>query len=225
MSPFATAPIPDKLPLLRAGAHVKRLLDANPLVQRLDTDRADIWAARDFLDPQECSQLRAMIDRTAKPSAVLDHGYTEAWRTSSSGDVDPFDPFIQKVEDRIDTLLGLPHEWGETMQGQRYEVGQEFKYHLDVFWTKADYWKDEAKRGGQRSFTAMAYLNDVDEGGDTMFTAIGLSVPPQQGVLLIWNNNLTDGRPNEDTMHAGMPVVKGKKYVLTKWYRSRKWGY
>ena len=224
MSPFANAPVPDKLPLLKAGAHVRRRLDANPLVQRLDTDRAEIWAARDFLDPQECSQLRAMIDRTAQPSAVLDHGYTEAWRTSSSGNVDPFDPFIQKVEERIDALLGLPHEWGETMQGQRYEVGQEFKYHLDVFWTKADYWKTESKRGGQRSITAMAYLNDVDEGGDTQFTAIGLAVPPQQGALLIWNNNLPDGRPNEDTMHAGLPVMKGKKYVLTKWYRSRKWG-
>ena len=65
----------------------------------------------------------------------------------------------------------------------------------------------------------------VGKGGDTQFTAIGLSVPPQKGVLLIWNNNLPDGRPNEDTMHAGMPVTKGKKYVLTKWYRSRKWGY
>lgn len=224
MSAFTDAPVPDKLQLLKAGAHVRRRLDANPLVSRLDTDRAEIWAARDFLDPQECSQLRAMIDRTAQPSAVLDHGYTEAWRTSSSGNVDPYDPFIQKVEERIDALLGLPHEWGETMQGQRYEVGQEFKYHLDVFWTKADYWKTEAKRGGQRSITAMAYLNDVEEGGETQFTAIGLSVPPQQGVLLIWNNNQADGRPNEDTMHAGLPVVKGKKYVLTKWYRSRKWG-
>lgn len=225
MSPFTDAPIPDKLPLIKAGAHVKRQLDSNPMVQRLETDRAEIWAVRDFLDPQQCSQLCAMIDRTAKPSEVLDHGYTEAWRTSSSGDVDPFDPFIQKVEERIDALLGLPHEWGETMQGQRYDVGQEFKYHLDLFWTKADYWKEEAKRGGQRSFTAMAYLNDVGKGGDTQFTAIGLSVPPQKGVLLIWNNNLPDGRPNEDTMHAGMPVTKGKKYVLTKWYRSRKWGY
>jgi hypothetical protein len=49
MSPFTDAPIPDKLPLIKAGAHVKRLLDANPLAQRLDTDQADIWAVSDFL--------------------------------------------------------------------------------------------------------------------------------------------------------------------------------
>ncbi|NCU12123.1 MAG: 2OG-Fe(II) oxygenase, partial [Sphingomonadaceae bacterium] len=152
-------------------------------------------------------------------------GQVEAWRTSSSGNVDPYDPFIQKIEERIDALIGLPHEFGETMQGQRYEAGQEFKYHLDLFWTRADYWKDESKRGGQRTITAMAYLNDVAEGGDTQFTQIGLSVKPQRGALLIWNNNLPNGMPNENTMHAGTPVVKGVKYVVTKWYRSRKWGY
>ena len=225
MSPFATAPVPDKVSLSRAGTLAREALDANPAAHRIETDKAEIWAVSDFLSPAECSQLRAMIDRTAQPSSVLDHGYTQAWRTSSSGDVDGFDPFIQRIEDRIDTLVGLPHEWGETMQGQRYAAGQEFKHHLDVFWTKADYWKDEAQRGGQRSITAMAYLNAVGAGGDTDFAKIGLAVPPQQGVLLIWNNNNADGTPNENTMHAGMPVMKGKKYVLTKWYRSRKWGY
>jgi prolyl 4-hydroxylase len=225
MSVFSEAPAPDKAALIRAGALVRRKLDADPLAHRLDTDKAEIWALGDMFDPAECRQIMAMIDRTAVPSEVLSHGETEQWRTSSSGNVDPYDPFIQRIEEKIDDLIGLPHEYGETMQGQRYETGQQFKYHLDVFWTKADYWKIEAKRGGQRAITAMAYLNDVDEGGATEFTQIGLSVKPQRGALLIWNNNLLCGKPNENTMHAGAPVVKGVKYVLTKWYRSRRWGY
>jgi prolyl 4-hydroxylase len=224
MSLFSDAPAPDKPALLRVGAHVRRRLDANPAAVRLDTDQAEIWAVGDVFDEAECRQLIAMIDRTAVPSQVLSHGEIEPWRTSSSGDVDPYDPFIQRIEARIDTLLDLPHEWGETMQGQRYEVGQQFKYHLDLFWTKADYWKAEAKRGGQRTITAMAYLNDVEDGGATEFTQIGMAVKPRRGALLIWNNNLPSGLPNENTMHAGVPVVKGRKYVLTKWYRSRKWG-
>jgi prolyl 4-hydroxylase len=224
MSPFQTAPNPDKLALLRTGAHVRRRLNANQAVTRIDTDRAEIWALPGFLTDPECSQLCAMIDRTAEPSSVLDHGHTEVWRTSSSGNVDPYDPFIQTIEDRIDKLLDLPHAFGETMQGQRYEVGQQFKYHLDLFWTEADYWKTEAKRGGQRSISAMAYLNEVAAGGTTDFTKLGLSVPPQRGMLLIWNNAQTNGMPNENTEHAGMPVVEGVKYVLTKWYRTRKWG-
>jgi prolyl 4-hydroxylase len=224
MSPFRDAPAPDKQALLRVGAHVRRRLDADPRAYRFETDKAEIWAVGDMFDEQECRQLMAMIDRTAVPSQVLSHGEAEAWRTSSSGNVDPYDPFIQAIEAKIDALLDLPHEYGETMQGQRYEEGQQFKYHLDLFWSKADYWKDEARRGGQRAITAMAYLNNVEEGGDTAFTTLGLSVKPKRGALLIWNNNLPNGMPNEDTMHAGTPVVKGVKYVLTKWYRSRKWG-
>lgn len=224
MTHFSEAPAPDRLALLRVGAHLRRKLAANPAAFPLETDQAEIWAIGDVFDEAECAQLRAMIDRTAVPSKVLSHGETEPWRTSSSADVDAYDPFIQGIEAKIDALLQIPHEWGETMQGQRYEVGQQFKYHLDLFWTKADYWKDESKRGGQRSVTAMAFLNDVEEGGDTAFTQIGQSVKPRSGALLVWNNNLPNGMPNENTMHAGTPVVKGVKYVLTKWYRSRRWG-
>ena len=224
MSTYTDAPLPDKVALLRTGAHVRRRLDADPRAQRVETDQAEIWTVAEFMSGEECTQLIAMIDRTAKPSAVLDHGHAEVWRTSHSGNVDRDNPFVHTLEARIDALLGIPHAFGETMQGQRYEQGQEFKYHMDVFWTKADYWKVEAKRGGQRAITAMVFLNPVDEGGTTAFTNLGIDVVPERGKLLVWNNNSADGRPNEATMHAGTPVIKGTKYIITKWYRSRKWG-
>ncbi len=223
-SPYADAPNPDKAALLRVGAHVRRRLDADPRARRIDTDRAEIWTVADFLSAEECTALIAMIDRTARPSQVLDHGTTEVWRTSSSGNVDRNDPFVHALEKRIDKLLGIPHLFGETMQGQRYAEGQQFKHHLDLFWTRADYWPEQRRQGGQRSITAMCYLNDVEAGGETAFTEIGIAVPPRQGTLLVWNNSLPDGNPNENTMHAGTPVLKGTKYVITKWYRTRKWG-
>ena len=224
MSTYITAPNPDKVALLRTGAHVRRRLDADPRVQRIATDAAEIWTVADFMAADECAELVEMIDRTCQPSEVFDHGYKEVWRTSYSGNVDRDNPFVHTLESRIDQLLGLPHDFGETMQGQRYLVGQEFKYHLDLFWTKADYWKKEAKQGGQRSITAMCFLNEVEEGGETAFTELGISVPPERGKLLIWNNQSPTGQPNELTMHAGTPVIKGKKYIITKWYRTRKWG-
>lgn len=221
---YQDAPAPDQAALAQVGADVRARLDADPRAYRIQTDQAEIWAIVDLFTPEECSRLIAVIDQSAIPSEVLTHGQVGTWRTSSSGNVDANDPFIQSIERRIDDVLGLPSIYGETMQGQRYEVGQEFKYHLDLFWTKADYWPDEAGRGGQRSITAMAYLNDVEEGGATEFTQLGMAVTPKRGALLVWNNNLPDGLPNEKTMHAGAPVVRGVKYVLTKWYRSRQWG-
>lgn len=223
-TPLDRAPNPDKAALARVGAIVRARLSSDPSVHRIPTDRAEIWGVTGFLSPPECEQMMAMIDRTAQPSRVFDHGYAANYRTSYSGDVERNDPFVRMIERRIDDLLGIPHAFGETIQGQRYLPGQEFREHNDWFYTKMPYWKQEKRNGGQRSFTAMVYLNAVEEGGTTDFTRIGLSIPPQPGALIIWNNATEKGDVNVDTLHAGTAVVKGVKYVITKWYRTRKWG-
>jgi prolyl 4-hydroxylase len=195
---YPPCPNPDKVALMRLGAQVRGRLEVDPAVHKVPVEAAEIWALSEFVSPDECNQLIAMVDRG--------------------------DPFVKMIERRIDDLLGIPHEFGETMQGQRYALGQEFKQHQDWFWTKAPYWKTESKRGGQRSITAMIYLNDVEEGGTTNFPRIGVSIPPQRGALIVWNNACPDGSLNQATLHAGTPVIKGTKYIITKWYRTRKWG-
>ena len=67
----------------------------------------------------------------------------------------------------------------------------------------------------------MAYLNQPAAGGATEFPLLDLSVMPQTGRLLIWNNMALDGSPNPWTMHAGLPVEAGTKYIVTKWFRER----
>ncbi|WP_037505572.1 oxygenase, partial [Rhizorhabdus wittichii] len=48
-------------------------------------------------------------------------------------------------------------------------------------------------------------------------------IPPERGKLVAWANIDRSGRPNEATLHCGMKVRKGAKYVITKWYRERPW--
>ncbi|WP_126172270.1 prolyl hydroxylase family protein [Altericroceibacterium xinjiangense] len=223
LTPPADA-VPDRDALRRVGDQVRKRLAANPAVYTIPTDKAEIYAVGDFLSPEECRRVIQMVDRVARPSATFDLGYESEYRTSYSGDVDPHDPFVRKIQRRIDDLLGLDSALGETIQGQRYLPGQQFKAHYDWFDPKGDYWPVQCTHGGQRSYTAMAFLNDVEEGGSTDFTKIGLSVEPKPGALLLWNNADESGVPNEWTMHAGTPVKKGVKYIITKWYRTRPWG-
>jgi len=216
-------PVPDQDALRRVGKTVRERLKADPGVYEVPNDKADLFAVGNFLTQGECERLCLMIDRTARPSSLHELGYDAGFRTSYSGDLDPYDSFVKAIGRRIDDLLGMNSVTGEAIQGQRYLPGQQFKPHNDWFYTSEKYWELERKRGGQRSWTAMAFLNEVEEGGETHFTDIGIKITPKPGVLLVWNNALPDGRPNEGTMHAGTPVIAGVKYVITKWYRTRKW--
>ena len=213
----------DQAALRRLGKQVRERLSANAAVYKVPTDEAEIYAVGDFLTPEECRRMIDKIDAVAQPSKVFDLDYSSGFRTSYSGDVDPCDPFIRKIGRRIDDLMGIESICGETIQGQRYMPGQEFQPHHDWFHPQTSYWDFEMSRGGQRSFTAMAFLNTVDAGGTTDFTDIGISLEPKPGVLLIWNNADADGLPNPMTIHAGRPVISGAKYIFTKWYRTRKW--
>jgi prolyl 4-hydroxylase len=215
---------PDKAALAAMGAAVLKRIEANSDFYRLPAEKADIFALGGFMSESECARMRGLIDQVAKPSQAFSISYSSAFRTSYSGDVDPWDPFVRKIQRRFDDLLGIPGEYGETIQGQRYLPGQEFRSHCDWFHTEADYWDKEAARGGQRSWTAMVFLNDVEEGGMTDFKALGFSIQPTTGVLLTWNNANPKGEVNKWTLHAATPVVKGSKYIITKWYRTRKWG-
>lgn len=209
--------------LRKLGKQVRDRLTANPAVWKVPTEEAEIYAVADFIKPEECERLIKLIDEVAKPSTVFDLDYSDGYRTSYSGDVDPHDPFIKKLNRRVDDLMGIDPTFGETIQGQRYLPGQQFKPHHDWFHPNTSYWDFEMGRGGQRSYTTMAFLNEVEEGGTTDFTELGMSIEPKPGVLLLWNNADLEGLPNHKTIHAGTPVVKGVKYIFTKWYRAEKW--
>lgn len=203
------------------GRQVRKRLDAHPKAFRIPAEEMEIYAIPGVLSADECARLIAIIDCVAQPSTLFDSD--PLYRTSSSGDFDTSLPLVAGIEQRIDGLLGLDHAWGETIQGQRYLPGQEFRDHCDYFPTDDRHWSTVERLGGQRSWTAMAYLNPVAEGGATFFSAIGLTVPPQQGMVLAWNNMAVDGTPNPYTQHAGLPVRRGVKYIVTRWYRARRW--
>ena len=218
-----SAPIADQASLARIGARVRARLAADPAAYQVPCEQAEIFAASDFLSAAERDRLIAMIDHVARPSPVYGGPDAANYRTSFSGDVDPGDSVVQMINRRICDLMGIEQSWSETFQGQRYQPGQEFQGHYDWYDTTADYWPGEVTRGGQRSWTAMAWLNEVEEGGETRFSRLGIGFPPQAGSLLMWNNALPDGSRNFDVLHAGMPVIKGVKYIITKWFRTRPW--
>lgn len=210
--------------LAELGRSVADTLNSHPHVQWLESPHAQLFVCQNFLSAKDCDLLINMIDAEAVPSSLYTGTERDGYRTSYSCNVNPYDKDIQRIEQSICDLMGLENSHSEVMQGQRYEAGQEFKDHHDFFHESEKYWtKGESNNGGQRSWTAMVYLNEPEEGGATAFPQLEYQVEPRKGMLLTWNNMGLDGRPNLNTLHAGTPVVKGTKYIITKWFRLNRW--
>ena len=196
-------------------------LAAMPGAQRVPTRELELFVVRRFLDPETCAALIARIDERRRPSEIADDVGIANFRTSETCDLDWSDPVVADVDRRIADLLGLSLASSEPLQGQRYAPGQEFKPHTDTFEPGGYDFYIHTADTGQRTWTAMIYLNEPKDGGATRFKMLGKTVQPEVGKLLAWNNLLPDGRPNPATLHQGMKVRRGTKYVLTKWFRER----
>ncbi len=205
------------------GLWLNDRLSRTPSVFRVPSDLLDIYVARDFLDAEECAGLIQLIDAERIPSQLLAPSEDPDFRTSESCNVDPDHPLVMRVEDKITELLGIAPEHGETIQGQRYGVGQQFKPHDDFFHRDQPYWPEMERTGGQRTWTAMAFLNAPESGGQTAFDDAGLRIAPRPGNVIVWNNLDANGEPNPYTIHQGCPVTAGTKYIITKWFRERPW--
>ena len=123
---------------------------------------------------------------------------------------------VTRVEKRVSTIMNIPIEHGEGMQILRYTPGQEYKAHYDYFSSTSQAAKNN------RISTLIMYLNDVEQGGETFFPKLNLSVTPKKGMAVYFEYFYTDNDLNELTLHGGSPVIAGEKWVATQWMRKQK---
>lgn len=206
------------------GESSAQILLAHDELRRLPSEKLELFQMRGFLDPELCGELIALIDRDRRPSTIADDNGDAYFRTSDTCDLPAGEPAVRRLETLLEGLNKIDPRHGEPLQGQRYDVGQEFKPHTDYFAPDGVDYHKFCSVAGQRTWTFMIYLNQPEAGGATRFKTIGKTIQPEAGKLLCWNNRRPDGRINPNTLHHGMKVRKGLKYVITKWYREREWG-
>ena len=196
---------------------------SQPHVQRVPSRDLMLFIKRGFLTGEECDGLIERIEARRRPSTIADANGDTAFRTSETCDLDKSDPLIAAIDEKLATFAGIDPAFGEPIQGQRYAVGQEFKAHTDYFDPAGLDFTRYCSVSGNRTWTLMVYLNQPPAGGATRFVKIGKTVQPEQGKLLAWNNRLEPGRYNDASLHHGMKVRSGVKYIITKWYREKPW--
>lgn len=126
------------------------------------------------------------------------------------------------VANRISNIIEIPLESTESFQIIYYDKTQEYFNHYDAWdFNEVEKSRRNLKNGGQRIFTALVYLNDVEEGGSTKFTKLNIDVKAEKGKLLIFENVYEDTNIRHYySEHAGRPVIKGEKYAFNLWFRE-----
>jgi prolyl 4-hydroxylase len=128
----------------------------------------------------------------------------------------------KRILNIISELTELPIDNMERIQVVKYGIGGEYKPHHDFFHESESYSKEILKNGGNRVKTALIYLNDDFEGGATEFPELNYIVTPTKGKMVIWDNITVDNKLDHNSIHAGLPVIAGIKYIAVVFIRKEK---
>lgn len=200
----------------------------------LKENNLEIYRIKNFLNKTECNGLVKLIKSNMKKSMVSLPGkgnayIDESFRTSSTCNLSTSDDeLVKNVDEKILECIGIHQSRGESIQGQYYDVSQEFKAHTDTFQPNSDEYEVHCKTSGQRTWTFMIYLNNTKQGGETKFQKLQTKdekeviLKPKLGDAIVWNNLNKDGKPNPYSLHQGCPVKEGYKCIITKWFREKK---
>ncbi|TPG04297.1 2-oxoglutarate-dependent dioxygenase [Rhodanobacter glycinis] len=126
-------------------------------------------------------------------------------------------PLVGRIEQRLAGLLGVPVNHGEGLQILHYLPGQEYEPHYDWFDPEQAGYDAITAVGGQRIASVVMYLNTPAQGGGTAFPELGLTVTARRGSAVYFAYEGGD----RSSLHAGLPVLQGEKWIATKWLRER----
>ncbi|XP_069825615.1 prolyl 4-hydroxylase subunit alpha-3 isoform X2 [Dendropsophus ebraccatus] len=174
----------------------------------------------DFVSDYEAEKIKKFSAPWLQRSVVASGVRQEQaeYRISKSAWLkDTIDPIIKNLDVRIAAATGLHAKapYAEYLQVVNYGIGGHYEPHFDHATSrKSPVYRTNT---GNRMATLMIYLSSVDLGGSTAFIYANFSTPVVKNAAVFWWNLHRNGDGDEDTLHAGCPVLVGSKWVANKW--------
>ena len=120
-------------------------------------------------------------------------------------------PESLRICERIADHLKCDSYLFESFQVIQYNPNEHYDYHYDAYdINETDKYKKYCGQRGNRIKTVLVYLNDVEEGGETVFPMCGTAIQPEVGKVTIWPTGLP-------FYHCGNKSGTDK-YILTSWF-------
>ena len=213
------------LPLARR-IDLKGLLTAPPL--RRAHESPAIALIEGLATPTMCDWLIHRAGQRLEPAKIGDYatgnGVVDEIRTGLAAGFGLADTDVVLVmtQKRLELASGLHVQQQEAPHVLSYEPGQEYKAHFDFFAPGEPAFQQTLNAMGQRVATCLTWLSDDYDGGETAFLRIGWQHKGRIGdAMLFLNVRSSDRQPDPMTLHAGKPVTRGRKWLLSQWVRDR----
>lgn len=163
----------------------------------------------------ECKYLAMVAAPWLEKARVTMDGGThfEGMRDADSSAISHLteDLIVQRINRCIAAATGTQPGWGEPLNVLRYNVGQQYRAHHDG---------RGSGEGTTRIMTALIWLNEQFEGGETEFPQLNIRVRGGVGDMLVFRNVHADGSQDDRLIHAGLPVTQGVKWMGSRWIRG-----
>lgn len=190
-------------------------------------EQPDVVLLRSVLSIAECEELIRRSQVKLKQSTTVDRSTGENKVIADRSSRGTYfmleeDDLISDIDRRLSDLTNWPIERTEGIQILNYGLGGEYKPHFDYFPPDDSGSSVHMAQGGQRIATIVMYLNDVEEGGETIFPKVHLSITPHRGDAVYFGYCDKSGHVDPLTLHGGAPVRRGEKWIATKWLRQHK---
>lgn len=125
------------------------------------------------------------------------------------------------IQVQICANTGVSFRQLEPLSVLHYDVGEQIIEHFDFVDPDAPTFDQQVAEYGQRILTFLLYLNEDYTGGETEMPKIGISHKGQLGGGFYFVNIQGNDEPDLRTLHAGRPPIRGEKWVVSQWVRSR----
>ena len=220
-SKLATIIVPARIP----AAPPLSCFDVSDLASVVYRQQPRLSTHDDVFSELECEYVIALAEPLLAPSFIIDpvsgRPLRHPNRTSHSmafpghdGDL-----WLRQLQRRLAHLANMPLMHSERLAVLRYGIGEEYRPHRDYLRVSTAQ-DTSGEHAGQRLTTAFCYLNDVEAGGETDFPLLKACVRPKRGRVVMFDNVNADGSPDPSTLHAGLPIERGEKWLATMWFRQ-----
>lgn len=188
--------------------------------KKLTSGDTQLYIYDNFLAPDFCAYLCNAIH--SRDSYSSDNS-AENGAESSKHRYYPFSEDLtaldRDITDLFETFAKLPRVSAEVTYGHCTYTGGRVAPYFNFFDASDLLVTGSPEMGGQRTWSMYIFLNDDVIGGDLYFPELKLELQPKAGLVALWNNLDSEGKPNKKTLHGEALVEHGIKFYLTKSYR------